>query len=106
MSLNEVIIFFVLIAIGSVSGLVIGTLAAERAKGLFYGLVRGCGVAVGVTLLILFPIAITEVWGRSASIFEAFPGALGVTLLYGFGCSLVSGGSALLASYMAYRASL
>lgn len=99
MSLNEAAIFAVLILIGIASGF----FTARRSTSLFNGLVAALFVAILVTGSIVFLIAFFEVSPRSESLADSVGSALGITVLYGIGSSLVSGLSALLSSWVTFK---
>lgn len=104
MSLNEVIIFAVLVTLGAGSGAVFGCRAANRGNDFAPAMLKALSFGIAIPLLVLFLIAVFEVFPNSSGILKPALAALGIAFFYGIGETLVSAPSALLACWIAFRA--
>lgn len=104
MSANEVLIFFVLIAIGFACGVPFGCSASRKGKELHYATVRAVFLAVFITFLIIFSFSIRESVSSFRNILPAIGQSFVISIFYGFYPSILTGVSALISSWIAFRA--
>lgn len=103
MSINEFLILSALIGIGLISGAFFGCTSARRGNEFVQGMFPALGVAILVPLIIMFLFACYEVSPRSEGLAQSLGAALGITLFYGIGSSLIAGLSALISCWLAFK---